>query len=714
MESTMQLHGSIHPSTFAFCNSICVPHLAPTKFSHNEANATLAQLRAAEFVPPPEENTYKFSNKGQVIESPHSSQRHKGTRPKFGNRRGVYVRRNPKEATEESSEQEVHKHIWPNEEGEVELLGGLPWPQRRAAITSIQMTENLSDTLEWVGEKLQTQDLNLVLRYFGRMQKWPEVSQLFDWMKQHGKVNAASYTSFITLMGKGCQTRIALELYCNLEDEHIKSNVFVCNSMLKCLFSNGRVETAFKLFEQMKEGGLNPDIVTYSTLLAGHVKARHGYSKACKLMEDFKGTGLKFDSVMYGSLLALCASHNLDEEAETYFQQMKNEGLPANEFHYSSLLNAYAAKGKHEKAEKLIDDMKSAGLVPNKVVLTSLLKVYARSGLFEKAGELLAELDVSGQALDEMPYCLMMDGLAKAGKIHDAQKIFDEMKAKGIRSDGYSYSTMISTYSKIGNIEEVKRLEEELENIKGKYDLVVMNTLLNAYSRGRDMEYVMRTLKKMDKFKICPDRQTFSILISYFCKEKLYDLAQRTLEDMQARGHRLTEELCSSVITGLGESGRAEEAFKLYNQLKSDRHTLSKVLHEKILNILVSGRMLKEAYTVMKDNAKSISKPCLKKFVIAFAEAGNIYIVSDVFKECHSTGCKIEQDVLYVALSRYIEQGKKRELIHLLKWMKNQRYEFASSTLNSVLKKLRESGQSDVAEMLSHEFTSSGKQVMTL
>lgn len=649
-----------------------------------------------------------------MIESSHSSQRRNGTIPKFGNRRGVYVRRNPKEATEDSSEQALHKHFWPNEEGEGDLLGGLPWPQRRAAITSIQMTENLSDTLERVGEKLQTQDLNLVLRYFGRMQKWQEVSQLFDWMKQHGKVSAASYTSFITLMGKGRQTRVALELYYNLEDEDIKSNVFVCNSMLKCLISNGRVETAFKLFEQMKEGGLNPDIVTYSTLLAGCVKARHGYSKACKLIEDFKGMSLKFDSVMYGSLLALCASHNLDEEAETYFQQMKNEGLPANEFHYSSLLNAYAAKGKHEKAEKLIDGMKSAGLVPNKVVLNSLLKVYARSGLFEKARELLAELDASGQALDEMPYCLMMDGLAKAGKIHDAQKIFEEMKAKGIRSDGYSYSTMISTYSKIGNIEEVKRLEEELENIKGKYDLVVMNTLLNAYSRGRDMEHVMRTLKKMDKFKICPDRQTFSILISYFCKEKLYDLAQRTLEDMQVRGHRLTEELCSSVITGLGENGRAEEAFKLYNQLKSNRHTLSTALHEKILNILVSGMMLKEAYTVMKDNAKSISKPCLKKFVIAFAEAGNIYIVGDVFKEFHSTGCKIEQGVLNIALFRYIEQGKKRELIRLLKWMKNQRYELASSTLNSVLKKLRESGQSDVAEMLSHEFTSSGKQVMTL
>ncbi|GLJ07104.1 hypothetical protein SUGI_0058330 [Cryptomeria japonica] len=331
----------------------------------------------------------------------------------------------------------------------------LRWAQRRAAITAIQTTTNdITVTLDRVGEKLLTSDLNLILRYFGSLRRWEDICQLFHWMEKHGNVTASSYTSFITLMGKARLPKNALELYCNSKDTSIKSNVIVCNAMLKCLISNGRFETAFKLFEQMQDGGLIPDIVTYSTLLSACIKMRHGYSKAQEFLKDLKGKGLKLDVVMYGSLLAICASHDRDEEAEAYFQQMKNECLSANEFHYSSLLNAYAAKGKYEKAEKLIDEMKSSGIVPNKVVLNSLMKVYVKSGHFVKAKKVFAELDAAGHISNEMPYCTIMHGLAEAGKIEEAQKVFNEMKIKGIKSDGYSYSVMISSYSKIGDFEK--------------------------------------------------------------------------------------------------------------------------------------------------------------------------------------------------------------------------------------------------------------------
>lgn len=75
------------------------------------------------------------------------------------------------------------------------------------------------------------------------------------------------------------------------------------------------------------------------------------------------------ESVMYGILLAVCASNNLCEEAQSYFNQMKDEGHSPNIYHYSSLLNAYSSGGDYKKADELVQDMKSSGLVPNKVCL---------------------------------------------------------------------------------------------------------------------------------------------------------------------------------------------------------------------------------------------------------------------------------------------------------------------------------------------------------
>ena len=80
------------------------------------------------------------------------------------------------------------------------------------------------------------------------------------------------------------------------------------------------------------------------------------------------------DSVLYGTLLAICASNNKLDEAESYFNQMKEEGHSPNVFHYSSLLNAYSICGDYKKADILIEDMKSSRLMPNKVCFLGCLQ----------------------------------------------------------------------------------------------------------------------------------------------------------------------------------------------------------------------------------------------------------------------------------------------------------------------------------------------------
>ncbi|KAA8545526.1 hypothetical protein F0562_020310 [Nyssa sinensis] len=362
---------------------------------------------------------------------------------------------------------------------------------------------------------------------------------------------------------------------------------------------------------------------------------------------------------------------------------MKDEGHSPNVYHYSSLLNAYSVDGNYKKADELVQDMKSAGLVLNKVILTTMLKVYVRGGLFEKSRELLTELEALGYAEDEMPYCLLMDGLAKAGHIHEAKSVFDEMKRKHVRSDGYSHSIMISAFCRSGLFEEAKQLACDFEATYDKYDLVILNTMLCAYCRVGEMESVMKMMKKMDELAISPDWNTFNILIKYFSKEKLYLLAYRTMEDMHKKGHQPEEELCSSLIFHLGKIGAHSEAFSVYNILRYSKRTMCRALHEKILHILIAGHLLKDAYVVVKDNAGLISSPAIKKFATSFLKSGNINLINDVIKAIHSSGYKIDQGLFHMAISRYIAQPEKKELLlHLLQWMPGHGYVVDSSSRN--------------------------------
>ncbi|XP_076887690.1 pentatricopeptide repeat-containing protein At1g10910, chloroplastic-like [Bidens hawaiensis] len=575
---------------------------------------------------------------------------------------------------------------------------------RQSAILDIQQSSDLQLALSRSGDVLQVQDFNIVMRQFGKQNRLKELSQVFEWMQQYGKLNFASYSSYIKLMGKSLNHNKALEIYNGIEDRLIRVNPSVCNSVLGCLIKNGKLEKSFELFRQMKHDGLVPDVVTYSTLLSGCAKLQDGYTKATELVQELKDKGLQMDSVIYGTLISVCASCNQCKEAKRYFNQMKIEGHTPNVFHYSSLLNAYSMDGNYEKAEEIFSEMKSSGLVPNKVVLTTLLKVYVRGGLFDKARVLLTELEALGYAEEEMPYCLLMDALSKAGQIDEAKLVFNEMKRRNVKTDGYSYSIMISALCKHGLLDDAKQLASEFEAKYEKYDVVISNVMLCAYCRTGEMESVMNLMKKMDELAISPDRTTFYILIKYFVKEKLYMLAFKTLQDMHNRGQQPDEEICSNLMFHLGKTGAQQEAYMVYNMLRYSKKPMCKDLHEKILYILIGGRLYKEAYVVFKDNAKLISRPAMKRFSSSFMRFGNINLINDVMKAIHNSGYKIGQGLFSMAITRYIAQPEKKDLLlQLLEWMSGQGYVVDPSTRNLILKNADMFGRQQTAEILSKQ-----------
>ncbi|KAK7331620.1 hypothetical protein VNO80_28357 [Phaseolus coccineus] len=587
----------------------------------------------------------------------------------------------------------------------IKLRSSKPFPSaRKSATLEIQRSSDLPSALARLGETLTVKDLNAALYHFKNSNKFNHISQLFKWMQENKKLDVSSYSHYMRFMANNLDAAEMLQLYHSIQDESARKNIFVCNSVLVCLIKKGKFASGMKLFQQMQLDGLVPDTVTYSTLLAGCIKIENGYPKALELIQELQHNKLQMDGVIYGTILAVCASNSKWEEAEKYFGQMKDEGHSPNVYHYSSLLNAYSTCGNYKKADKLIQDMKSEGLVPNKVILTTLLKVYVKGGLFDKSRELLAELKSLGYAEDEMPYCILMDGLAKAGQIHEAKLIFDEMIKNHVRSDGYAHSIMISALCRSKLFREAKQLAKDFETTSNKYDIVILNSMLCAFCRVGEMESVMETLKKMDELAISPSYNTFHILIKYFCREKMYLLAYRTMKDMHSKGHQPGEELCSSLISHLGQVNAYSEAFSVYNMLRYGKRTMCKSLHEKILYILLAGHLLKDAYVVVKDNAKSISRPPTKKFAIAFMKSGNINYINDVLKTLHDSGYKLDQDLFAMAVSRYLGEPEKKDLLlHLLQWMSGQGYVVDSSTRNLILKHSHLFGRQLIAEVLSKQ-----------
>lgn len=109
--------------------------------------------------------------------------------------------------------------------------------------------------------KMPSCDFGNIMSYY-----YSVTLQLFDWMQHYGKTNIASYSSYMKFMGRRLNPLTVLEIYNSIKDKSIRNSVSICNSVLNCLVKSGKFDSSLKLFNQMKQDGLMPDIVTYSTV----------------------------------------------------------------------------------------------------------------------------------------------------------------------------------------------------------------------------------------------------------------------------------------------------------------------------------------------------------------------------------------------------------------------------------------------------------------
>merc|ERR1719235_424627 len=85
------------------------------------------------------------------------------------------------------------------------------------------------------------------------------------------------------------------------------------------------------LLADMDKKEVEPNLITFSTLVKGHCQ-RGDMASAFEILQQMrKTTDLKPDEIMYNTLLDGCGSHGMINEGRNLLDQMQNEGInPSN------------------------------------------------------------------------------------------------------------------------------------------------------------------------------------------------------------------------------------------------------------------------------------------------------------------------------------------------------------------------------------------------
>lgn len=216
----------------------------------------------------------------------------------------------------------------------------------------------------------------------------------------------------------------------------------------KC--QDGDATTALHLLREMAESGLQPNHITYGTLINAMAK-RGSARNATALLKQMMASNLKPTLVAFNSVLHAHARGEDGSAAEALvlLQSMKEHGLSPNTISYSSCIDAQAKKpdGSAETAAQLLERAVAEGVVPDKVMFTAVFDAQAkrRDGSPKRAAALLEMMSSSSWVSpNEIHFNAVMNACASArpADIATAKQVFGLMTQR-FKPNEYTLSAML-------------------------------------------------------------------------------------------------------------------------------------------------------------------------------------------------------------------------------------------------------------------------------
>ncbi|KAL6136534.1 hypothetical protein ACLB2K_061829 [Fragaria x ananassa] len=201
-------------------------------------------------------------------------------------------------------------------------------------------------------------------------------------------------------------------------------DVMVGTALVDMYAKCGRVDTALKVFQQMKYR----NVVTWNAVLSG--LAMHGRGRVVLKMFPQMLKEAKPDDLTFTALLSACSHSGLVEQGRHYFQNLEAlYGVTPTIEHYACMVDVLGRAGHLEEAETLI---KTMPMPPNEVVLGSLIGPCSVHGKPQLGERLLQDL-VQINPQNTEYHVLLSNMYALGGKKDKANLLRQGLKNRGIR-----------------------------------------------------------------------------------------------------------------------------------------------------------------------------------------------------------------------------------------------------------------------------------------
>merc|ERR1719453_1723963 len=182
-----------------------------------------------------------------------------------------------------------------------------------------------------------------------------------------------------------------------------------------------------QVLQAMNASSVEPDIVTYSTIVKGQC-LEGNIDKALAVLKEMRShKNIESDEIMYNSFLDGCAKQHRVDEALTALEEMQAVGIRPSNFTVSILVKLLGRVRRLNQAFAIMEDLsKRYGFRPNIQVYTCLMQACIQNRKLDRALALHDTMISAGCRPDEKMYTGLVRGCLQ---LHAPQKAADVVRA---------------------------------------------------------------------------------------------------------------------------------------------------------------------------------------------------------------------------------------------------------------------------------------------
>lgn len=303
---------------------------------------------------------------------------------------------------------------------------------------------------------------SIVISNLCKKRRASEAQSFFDSLKDKFELDVIVYTNLVRGWCRAGDIVEAHKVFVEMKEAGIKPNVYTYSIVMDALCRCGQITRAHDVFAEMLDAGCQPNSVTFNNLMRIHVKAGRT-EKVLQVHNQMKQLGCAADTVTYNYLIEThCKDKDLDKAMKVLYSMIKNECKP-NASTFNLLFACVASLRDVNGAHRLYAKMKEVKCMPNTVTYNTLMKMFVESKSTDMVLKLKKEMDETGVEPNVNTYRILILMYCGMGHWNNAYKYMREMvEEKCLRPSQQVYEMVLEQLRNAGQLKKHEELVEKM------------------------------------------------------------------------------------------------------------------------------------------------------------------------------------------------------------------------------------------------------------